>query len=683
MNPRLIASTLAISSLFFSCLIPIPAIGENSEEPSAHLVHSFEPPIEFRGEGFGGRVAISGDHVFIGARWAEPPTGGSGIIFQYRLPGPEFVRSFVDPDPETSAEFGVRVHTDGEVVAISSPYKEIEGIEQGVVYLYDVDSGDLVRTFHSPHPTEGGKFGIALGIVGDRIYIAAHGNRTGGESAIPSGAIYAFDLHTQELIRTFENPEPDEGDQFGFGFVVEGNRLLASARLDDTLGEDTGSAYLFDTETGELIHLFRNPTPMEADERFGTGICLAAGKAVIGALNDTTNGVESGACYVFNAVTGELERTIYSPNAQAGGQFAASVAIGPLFVAGEPATGYHAGAPGHAYLFDPRTGDLLQEIMNPSSAPKDHFGNPTATDGSHVLVGAWGGTGGAYLYDVSEFISPTAPTVDVRPDEPTTLDDLICEATGSVEFDGKEVSYAYQWLIDGMEVEFDGFNPVTGPTLSHEYTARGQVVECRVTPHTDTQTGVPASDSVTILNAPPAAPVVRILPENPTPDDGLAVWIDTESVDPDGDTIVYLFEWFSSNNGEDWTRRPEVSGNLSPFFPGNSSISSIYTLAAEFWRVEVTPIEAHTLSKSRTSKGLPILGGKGSAETMILPDLDGDNTVGPDDLTLLLSIWHREKSELPDEASKMFFRDADPPESRIGLGQLWHVTLYGWGRKGG
>ncbi|MCA9440081.1 MAG: hypothetical protein KC964_04680, partial [Candidatus Omnitrophica bacterium] len=114
-----------------------------------------------------------------------------------------------------------------------------------------------------------------------------------------------------------------------------------------------------------------------------------------------------------------------------------------------------------------------------------------------------------------------------------------------------------------------------------------------------------------------------------------------------------------------------------------SSISSIYTLAAEFWRVEVTPIEAHTLSNSKSSKGLPILGGKGSAETMILPDLDGDNTVGPDDLTLLLSIWHREKSELPDEASKMFFRNADPPESRIGVGQLWHVTLYGWGRKGG
>lgn len=284
-------------------------------------------------------------------------------------------------------------------------------------------------------------------------------------------------------------------------------------------------------------------------------------------------------------------------------------------------------------------------------------------------------------------LPPSQPVVELVPDPAKTLDNLLCTATGSVDPEGAEVTYSFAWYRDGDLIEAEGAGPITGPTLSHTYTTKGDTIECRVTPSDGAVQGEPGIDSVVIQNTPPTAPVVRILPENPNPNDGLAVSIDVQSFDADGDFVTYVFQWFESTDGETWERRPEVSGNLNPFVQGQPEISTLYTQGAEFWRVEVTPVDLSKKQKadfdrnpsSLTAKGLTV-GEAGAAETYIVPDLDGDGSVDGDDWLELLSIWGIPKSELSSEVQQIFFDTNEPGNTRIGRDRLFQLLINDWRR---
>jgi hypothetical protein len=278
---------------------------------------------------------------------------------------------------------------------------------------------------------------------------------------------------------------------------------------------------------------------------------------------------------------------------------------------------------------------------------------------------------------------PSMPAVRISPENPTTQDDLFALATGSIDPEGQPLFYLYEWYrndsLVSNETDF----------LSHTSTAKGDEITCLVRSSDGHRQSAPGEDTVIILNSPPSAPVVRILPPNPSPRSGLAVRIETESVDPDGDTVLYLIEWFESDDGVNWTRRPELSGNLKPFVAGEPEISSLYTQVAEFWRVQVTPVEAHTVSKKgETSKGEgePIVGQAGTDTVLILPDvaasLSGgqEGMIDSDDLLVLLGIWGVQKSDAPADLLEQFFDASDLPEDRIGLRHLLILARYGWHR---
>ncbi len=279
---------------------------------------------------------------------------------------------------------------------------------------------------------------------------------------------------------------------------------------------------------------------------------------------------------------------------------------------------------------------------------------------------------------------PTRPRVMILPEDPITSDDLICIATGSVATTG-EVEYLYSWHINGSLV-FD----VTGDLLSAEYTKRGDRVSCLVTPFDGILTGPPTSSSVCIGNSPPPAPAFSLLPENPSPSsmEGLAVWIDHQDPDPDGDPILYVFEWFESSDGLNWIRRPEVSGTLPPplYLPGEPEISHLYTQVGDIWRVEVTAwdgVEHETDYGCSEGQGKAsiekLLGGNTSSrEVGVLPDLNGDGIVETSDLIILKNEWKKCRSEMSPEIADMFFERGSRDDERIGIDQLFDLALKNW-----
>ena len=280
---------------------------------------------------------------------------------------------------------------------------------------------------------------------------------------------------------------------------------------------------------------------------------------------------------------------------------------------------------------------------------------------------------------------PSQPLVEIKPEIPTTVDDLVCSATGSIDPEGNPVSYDYLWYCNGIMITRGNQEPVTGPSLSHVYTSKGDSILCVVTPSDGIQTGPAGTDTVVIVNSPSTAPIIQLLPENPKPSDGLAVWIEKQSIDMDGDFIAYLFEWYDSSDGEEWTLRPELSGNETPFVQGQPEISRNYTQACDYWRVVVTPVELPGKTKSNRmdeenpqNKGTKVLGESASVSVFVLPDFQEDGSINARDILILKQFWHKRKVDLPVSFRQVFFEARDSFDTRIGKDFLLKMAGGSW-----
>lgn len=281
----------------------------------------------------------------------------------------------------------------------------------------------------------------------------------------------------------------------------------------------------------------------------------------------------------------------------------------------------------------------------------------SGTFGNHARLGqnAADSNGDPIWIDANR--NSAAPfTAHIEPENPLTLDDLACiteSAGGETSF---EADFIYRWyrngaeLTDGLEVG-DEFFSHTGSVLSNLFTTKGDAFRVRAEAEIDGLLYIYESNAVTIGNTAPTAPEVRILPETPRPKDGLAVWIDEGSEDADGDPIIYLFEWYESSDAENWRLRTELSGRRNPLITGEPEISGLYTQAAEFWRVVVTPFDVQTksLNKAEQAKAAKAEGPPAAIDVFVAPDLDGNRKVDARDMQVYLELVGQDPATLPQE----------------------------------
>jgi hypothetical protein len=132
---------------------------------------------------------------------------------------------------------------------------------------------------------------------------------------------------------------------------------------------------------------------------------------------------------------------------------------------------------------------------------------------------------------------PTAPVVDVTPDDALTLDELVCAIlVGSVDPEGVAVAYEYTWLVNG--------NPsgLATPTISADETARDDIWTCEVRATDGLQLGEAGVDSVTIGNSIPSFDSAAITPDPGFETSVLACSGDGWS-DDDGDVPDQIYSW--------------------------------------------------------------------------------------------------------------------------------------------
>ncbi|MBN2494768.1 MAG: VCBS repeat-containing protein [Deltaproteobacteria bacterium] len=135
--------------------------------------------------------------------------------------------------------------------------------------------------------------------------------------------------------------------------------------------------------------------------------------------------------------------------------------------------------------------------------------------------------------------SPSPPKIGLLPDPARTGDGLEMKIErGSEDADGDRIRYRITWLKDHKPMR--GF---TRSKIAARHTAKGQQWTVVVTPQDGEVDGAPARASLTVVNTPPSAPEIRVLPAHPRVTDPLRVEIVRPGRDPDGDALRYLYAW--------------------------------------------------------------------------------------------------------------------------------------------
>ena len=155
-------------------------------------------------------------------------------------------------------------------------------------------SAQSVNETHKLLPLDGSasdEFGESVAVSGTNAII---GSRWDDDNNPESGSAYVFDTVTGNQIFKLLSSDGTRGDAFGGAVAIDGNMAIIGAAYDDDNGAQSGSAYLFDVTTGtQLAKLL--PSDGATAAFFGETVSISGGIAIVGAPGDEQNGIDSGA----------------------------------------------------------------------------------------------------------------------------------------------------------------------------------------------------------------------------------------------------------------------------------------------------------------------------------------------------------------------------------------------------
>ncbi|PCI10293.1 hypothetical protein COB72_03710 [bacterium] len=359
---------------------------------------------------FGGEVKIDNGIIAIGARHHSTPNafrGGATYLFDAKS-GIELSKLVPDDLGDFNhvwgESFGNSIDMNNGIIAIGSLTDDDQGQDSGSAYLFDIATGEQLQKLLPDHGHADAFFGASIALDNG---IVVSGSRWDNFYGPRNGAAYVFEVETGIQINDLYPNDRPVDDLLGHAVAIENNIVAVGAIDDDDSATDSGSVYLFDRTTGNMLHKLL-PADGQADDFFGWALDIDNGIVVVGSRGDDDNGTNSGSVYLFDADTGTQLHKLSPSDGAFLGFFGWSVAIENNIVAvgsfGDDDNGFFAGA---VYLFDTISGAQIMKLLPNDGAPNASFGQAVDINNGIVAVGAWGdnengsGSGAAYLFDAA------------------------------------------------------------------------------------------------------------------------------------------------------------------------------------------------------------------------------------------------------------------------------------------
>jgi len=210
---------------------------------SGALLQTLVNPEPTLADAFGRAVALAGMTAVVGAPLKDPGSkANAGAVHQFDATTGALVRTLVSPRLAAFEQFGAAVATDGTRVVVGAPFDGTAGSNAGAVYVFDAGTGDLLATLVSPTPSADARFGTALALAGDALLVGAPFDDL---DAVNAGAAYLFDIPSGALRATVRGPRPAAGDQLGNVVDLAWTTVLVGAWLADGVQRDAGAVHVF------------------------------------------------------------------------------------------------------------------------------------------------------------------------------------------------------------------------------------------------------------------------------------------------------------------------------------------------------------------------------------------------------------------------------------------------------
>lgn len=386
--------------------------------------------------------------------------------------GQQEVAAFVPSDGQTADLFGSAVAIAGSSLAIGSPQDDDFGSSSGAVYVYERPVGGswtfaakLAPAPLGPSP----QFGFSVAMAPDRL--------VAGAPDAGNGAALVFERQpggAWNQVATLLASDGAAGDRFGYAVSIDGDRIVVGSPFDDDLGSASGSAYVFERQTGgawsEVAKVVAGDGAAEHD--FGASVAVAGDRLAAGTALPGSPGGTS-AAYVFERQTNGTWSQVAKPYAgqdPPSAERSVSVSLsGDRLAIGVADKSFPVGLPSEARVYERQANGAwtLDATLSPNDPELlDVFASSVAIEGDRVVVGApkdddlGVNAGSAYVFDRTG--PGTWPQVAKILGSQVTASDMFGEAVGVSN--ATVVTGAPRWLAAGKQAGGAYvFDPCGGP----------------------------------------------------------------------------------------------------------------------------------------------------------------------------------------------------------------------------
>jgi len=302
-------------------------------------------------------------------------------------------------DGAAEDHFGWSVSLDGDTALIGAACDDYNGS----VYVF-IRTGTAWTQQAKLTASDGAAwefFGASVSLSGDTALIGAQADDD------YKGSAYVFTRTGTAWTQQAKLTASDGAAEDYFGYVsLDGNTALIGASGDDDNGIDSGSAYMFTrTDTTWTQQAKLTASDGAAEDIFSTSVSLSGDTALIGAVGDDDNGIDSGSAYMFTRTdtTWTQQAKLTASDGAAGDIFGYVALYNDIALIGAPRDNVNGNWSGSAYVFT-RTGTTWTQqakLLPSDGATNDSFGGSVSLDGDTALIDARGdddAKGSAYVF---------------------------------------------------------------------------------------------------------------------------------------------------------------------------------------------------------------------------------------------------------------------------------------------
>lgn len=368
--------------------------------------HKLFSPQAQAGDRFGGAVDADNGLVAVGGRVFDDALPNSGRVVLYNAQSGTVVREFHADNFPIFDGFGAAIDLHGPLLVVGAPLDDTNGIDAGAVYLFESDTGEPLGKILPIQVETGDRFGSAVATNGSIVMISSPGDDENGTNA---GRVFIFDIANPAApvqLARFQR-SPAAGKSFGSTLALQGNIAVVGT-------PNAGEVFMYNVDMTNPSNpaLFAElQRPEGQADRFGYSVAISGSRILVG-THDTGNGRGEAHLFEFGFPTNPVHRSTFSPDGDGSiSDFGYSVALdGDVAVIGAADDTSDGLSAGSAYIFDiSDTSSPVQthQLIASDSQSNKILGFDVAISGDTVVAGAYGDdtfgsqTGAAYVFNIA------------------------------------------------------------------------------------------------------------------------------------------------------------------------------------------------------------------------------------------------------------------------------------------